>query len=425
MGARPESRRKIRLPIGTSRFLARAARLESRVPGAQEACKSTWEVYNDALSQIGTKSPAANTPLQKEFSMRSVFSSFALSVSAVALVLSAVLVGSAQNREKFLISAKAGGVNAISGRAEVRSTAAADWQLLNVTDDLKAGDLVRTGRDGLVEMLLNPGSYLRMAENSEFQLTNNSLEALEIRLVRGTAIIEATGSDDTELAINITTPHAKMVIVRRGLYRVNVVPGDNTELIVRKGRVLLADSHTKIKSGNKVIFSSTTFSVAKLNDADKRKNSFEAWSKERAGTVAQANQRISAYALNSFLSGRDYWPTPFDSRSSGLWYFNSRYRCFTFLPFYFGWGSPYGSIYSSVFYWGGGGCCGANSWGRGRIVTGPPNTGPSLGPGSGPGSGPATSGGISGPGPSRDVDIARPTRNTDRTPDNPRSLPPR
>src|ERR1700674_2723056 len=134
--------------------------------------------------------------------MRSALSSLTFLLVALALVLAAVLVVSAQNREKFVISAKAGGVNAVSGRAEVRSAPSADWQLLNVTDDLRAGDFVRTGRDGLVEMLLNPGAYLRVAENSEFQLTNNSLEALEIKLIRGTAIIEATGSDDTELAIN-------------------------------------------------------------------------------------------------------------------------------------------------------------------------------------------------------------------------------
>src|ERR1700674_3225042 len=142
------------------------------------------------------------TPSKGGTSMRNAFSSFTLSIATIALLLATVLVVSAQNREKFVIVAKAGGVNAISGRAEVRSAPSADWQLLNVTDDLRTGDSVRTGRDGLVEMLLNPGAYLRVAENSEFQLTNNSLEALEIKLIRGTAIIEATGSDDTELAIN-------------------------------------------------------------------------------------------------------------------------------------------------------------------------------------------------------------------------------
>src|SRR4030095_1713409 len=106
--------------------------------------------------------------------------------------------------------------------------------------------------------------------NSEFELADNSLENLEVHLIKGTAVVEVTGAQDEELFIGITTPHARMSIVRRGLYRVNVVPGNTTELIVRKGRVMLEDSHTKVKGGNKVVFSSGSFSVAKLTDADKK-----------------------------------------------------------------------------------------------------------------------------------------------------------
>jgi hypothetical protein len=340
--------------------------------------------------------------------MRRACSSFALSLVAVAFVLSTVLAVNGQNREKFVISAKAGGVNAVSGKAETRRAPSADWQLLNVTDDLAAGDFVRTGREGLIEMLLNPGAYLRMGEDSEFQLSNNSLEALEIKLIRGIAIIEATGSDDTELAINITTPQAKMMIVRRGLYRVNILPGNATELIVRKGRVLLADNHTKIKSGNKVVFSSTTFSVAKLDKADKEKgDSFEAWSKDRAGNLAQVNQRISAEAFNSFGFGygfSNYWSNAFSGRYSGVWLFDSRFHCYTFLPFLFGWGSPYGASYPSVFYLGNG-FSRRTGVGVGRIVT---NERPlTTGSHSGNGSGTAAGSGSSAPGAGRTT-VTRP-----------------
>ena len=315
--------------------------------------------------------------------------------------------------------------------AELRSAPNADWQLLNVTDDLRAGDDVRTDRDGLVEMLLNPGAYWRVAGNSEFQLTNNSLQALEINLIRGTAIIEATGSDDTELAINITTPHAKMVIVRRGLYRVNVLPGNATELIVRKGRVLLADTHTRIKSGNKVIFNSNTFSVAKLDNADKKKDSFEGWSKERAGTLADANQHIAARTVNGFLSGREGWWDQFSTRTSGVWFYNARYSCFTFLPFLFGWGSPYGSSYSSTFFFGSYGCCGRNGWGGGRIVTSPSRgassgvaTGTCGSTGSGSGAGTRINPSTQRP-PSRDPDSGRPMRSPAPTTDPGRTIAPR
>ncbi|MGH9880725.1 MAG: FecR domain-containing protein, partial [Pyrinomonadaceae bacterium] len=206
-----------------------------------------------------------------------------LATCLVALLLCSPLAGYSQNREKFVISAKAGGINAVTGKAIVHGKGTSEWEQLTIKEDLEAGDVVKTGLDGRVEMLLNPGSYLRVGEDSEFELTNNSLENLEVRLLRGTAIVEATGADDTELLINIITPDARMAIVRRGLYRVNVVPGDGTELIVRKGRVMLGDSHTKIKGGNKVVFTSGAFSVAKLQKEDKKNfDNLDTWSKERA-----------------------------------------------------------------------------------------------------------------------------------------------
>src|SRR6185295_15056930 len=146
--------------------------------------------------------------------------------------LSCSIVTLAQNREKFVISAKAGGINAITGQASVYSKGEADWQQLMVTDDLDAGDRVRTAYDGRVEILLNPGSYLRVGGNSEVELSDNTLANLEVRLLRGTAIVEATRVDGIELNINISTPHTKLAIVRQGLYRLSVVPGDATELIV-------------------------------------------------------------------------------------------------------------------------------------------------------------------------------------------------
>src|SRR5436190_10222319 len=98
------------------------------------------------------------------------------------------------------------------------------WQQLTVTDDLETGDRVRTASDGRVEILLNPGSYLRLGGDSEVELADNSLANLEVRLIKGTAIVEASGIEETQMMINISTPHARLAIDRQGLYRLNVVP---------------------------------------------------------------------------------------------------------------------------------------------------------------------------------------------------------
>ena len=281
--------------------------------------------------------------------MRKASSLPALSILSVALILCCASVSLAQNREKFVISAKAGGINAITGQADVHPRGESDWQQLSITDDLDAGDRVRTSNDGRIEILLNPGSYLRVGGDSEIELSDNTLENLEVRLLRGTAIVEATGADGLELNINISTPHTKLAIVRQGLYRLNVVPGDATELIVRKGRVILSDTQTKVKGGNKVVFNATNVVVAKLTKEEKKlQEQIDSWSKERAETLAKANRKLTDRMLNTaFASYRNFDPF---SRSFGLWFYNSHARCYTFLPFYYGWGSPYGSSYSTSVY---------------------------------------------------------------------------
>ena len=300
-----------------------------------------------------------------------------------ALVVALPLISYSQNREKFVISAKAGGVNAVTGRASMRPHGNTEWQQLTIKEDLEVGDRVKTGLDGRVEMRLNPGSDMRVGENSEFELADNTLENLEVRLLRGTAIVEVTGADDEELFIGITTPHTRMSIIRRGLYRVSVVPGDNTELIVRKGRVMLEGSHTKVKGGNKVVFSASSFSVAKLGNADKKNwDALERWSKDRAETLAKANSRISERTLAAFASSfRNDWlySAQWSSHSLGFWLFNPSLGCYTLFPFGYGWESPYGPRYARFYNWDY--CCGGVGSGFGSPTVTGNGGGPTTGSG--------------------------------------------
>lgn len=267
------------------------------------------------------------------------------SVSLLCAILVAgalVSVGNAQNRERFTISAKAGGVNAVSGQVMVKRAGQAP-QLLTSQDDLASGDVVNTGLGSQAEILLNPGTYLRLAEQSEFEMVDNSLDNLLVKLNKGSAIIEATGPGEVQLRIPIITEQQRMTIVRAGIYRINVRPGI-TELFVRKGRMALGgDRDEIIKSGKKVIFSSAGQSIAKLEKTEK--DQFDDWSKLRGQTLARANERLSARTLNGYLSS-SAWGR-FNARFGrwGLWTWSPYASCYTFLPFYYGWGSPYGSSY--------------------------------------------------------------------------------
>jgi hypothetical protein len=160
-----------------------------------------------------------------------------------------------------------------------------------------------------------------------------------------------------------------MSIVRRGLYRVSVVPGDATELIVRKGRVMLEGSHTKVNGGNKVVFSSNSFSVAKLEKADKKELALDGWSKDRAQALAKENSRINDRTLTALASSfNDDWFSNsfFRQRRFGFWLYSSRSSCYTFIPYYARYGSPYGGGYSRSIFAGGFG-----SWGWGRSFGNP------------------------------------------------------
>ena len=302
--------------------------------------------------------------------MKKTFNVRLLSIFSGVVLMACLGTSLGQNREKFVISAKAGGINAVTGQAAMHPKGETGWQQLTVTDDLETGDRVRTASDGRVEILLNPGSYLRLGGDSEVELTDNSLANLEVKLLKGTAIVEASGIQETQLMINISTPHARLAIDRQGLYRLNVVPDDATELIVRKGRVILGDSHTTVKGGNKVVFSATAVSVAKLTGEEKKLEkevAVEQWSKERAETLAKANSRLNPRSLNSAFSSvsSDFFALNSFGRS-GFWLYNSRAGCYTFLPFGYGSYSPYGVSYPITVY---GGFSGGGYYGGRGVYT--------------------------------------------------------
>jgi uncharacterized membrane protein YgcG len=311
------------------------------------------------------------------------------------LTLLAVAVSaSAQSRERFGISAKAGGVNAVTGKVSV-TTGKNPARQLTSKDDLESGDIVSTDVGGQVEVLLNPGSYLRLAEQSEFVMEDTSLDNLLVRLRKGSAIVEVTGPSDLKMQIPVVTEQQRLTIVRPGVYRINA-SASTTELFVRKGRVQLGNNEV-IKGGKKATFSTSGPTIAKISDSDK--DEFDDWSKSRGQTLARANAKLSARTVNGYLLASS-WENPGGFGSSffgfghwGLWTWSPFASCYTFLPFYFGWGTPYGGYYGA-YYPGGGYYRGYHNPTYGSpVITN--NSGSGTGSGS-PGGG--TSGGSGGGG---------------------------
>lgn len=240
--------------------------------------------------------------------------------------------------DKYLISAKAGGVNFVQGAVGVVRTAGKSGLLLK-GDRLEIGDRISTGADGKAEVLLNPGSYLRLGANSAFEFTTTSLDDLQIRLDSGSAIFEVFATEDFTVTVN--TPKTKLTLIDSGIYRIDVEQGGIGKVAVWKGKARIGDDETAIvKSGREGVIGGSGLAVAKFDRDDK--DDLEIWSKVRAKELAKVtaglqNTNMRTALMRSFL-GRQ-WNM---YNSFGLWVYDPFRRNHCFLPFGWGWNSPYG-----------------------------------------------------------------------------------
>ncbi|HKC63794.1 MAG TPA: FecR family protein [Pyrinomonadaceae bacterium] len=303
-----------------------------------------------------------------------------LSITGLALCLAFGVLAQAQNKEKYIISAKAGGINLVSGNVTVERAGAKSAQALSSNDNLESGDKVITGMGGRVEVLLNPGSYLRMDENSEFEFTDAAMDNLRIKLVRGSIIVEASSAEDVNLAIEVSTQQTDATIIKGGLYRFNILADGTTEIAVRKGRLFYGHgTQAEIKGGQKVLIGHGRIEVAKLNK--KEMDALDLWSKDRAEYLAKANRQLQPRTLMASFNSYYWdnwanlaWSNP-TVHSRGYWVYDPNQGRHCFLP---GdgrhWSSPYGHHYSNgvvsngngqVWTRGGGGGGGSQSGGNG------------------------------------------------------------
>lgn len=306
--------------------------------------------------------------------------------------------------DKYVVSAKAGVVNLVEGEALlIRARPFAIPEMLISGDELQSGDIVKTGTRARVEILLNPGCYLRLGEQSEFVFLFDTFTSDRLKLLRGSAVLEATAIDGS---IFVETPKARFEIARDGLYRFNVSSDGKAEVAVRKGRVFVGD--TTIREGKRAVVEEGTAAIAKLNKQDA--DVLDDWSKDRSKALIAANSRLSNVGMSRTLGM---------SFVRNAWIYDPFCRCYTFLPFGggfaspYGWDypvcNPYGYYYSRPRYnhggWTGSGGSGGGTQsgggsGSGRSGSGGSGSGGGLGSGGSNGGSRSNGGGGSGQAPS-------------------------
>lgn len=279
--------------------------------------------------------------------MKRLFGSLAIFAFAAMFVTSAM----AQDRtlrsaagDKWVISAKAGGVNFIQGTVNIERESGRAGLLLK-GDNIEVGDTVSTTASGRVEILLNPGSYLRVAENTSFRFNTTSLEDLQVTVTRGCVILEVFAADDFK--VSVKTDKEDFGLIQTGVYRVDVTADGSARLEVWKGKAEVGD--TIVKGGRAATSGPADTAVAKFDRDDR--DAFETWSRDRSKELAKATNELRDRDLRTSLM-RSYLGGGWNMYDSfGLWVYDRRFGRYCFLPFGYGWSSPYGYGFGTDIWW--------------------------------------------------------------------------
>jgi hypothetical protein len=246
--------------------------------------------------------------------------------------------------DMYLISSKAGKVNLVEGAVSVEQKTGKSIGL-NKNDELKVGEKVSTASNGKAEILLNPGSYLRLGENSEFEFATTGLDDLQLKLNRGSAIFEVLTNSEQGFIVGIQTPQTKTFILESGVYRIDILADNSTKVSVWKGKAQIGEKDAQfIKGGKSATVKNSLVAVAKF-DRD-NKDALDTWSKLRAKDLMAINNKLrDANLRNSLINSfnNQGWNT---YESYGVWVFNRFTGTWCFLPFGSRWNSPYGWGYS-------------------------------------------------------------------------------
>jgi hypothetical protein len=250
--------------------------------------------------------------------------------------------------DKYLITAKAGGVNLVEGDVNIYKVDGRSTHLVK-GDEVQIGEKVTTGSDGRAEILMNPGSYIRIGANSSFEFASTDLDDVRLKVYKGSAILEVFGTDGFQ--IDLSSDTARFTILQTGVYRIDTAPNGTSTVAVWRGKLRAGlDSSQNVNAGKVVAFDGMSYTVTKFDREDR--DSFALWSKDRSKELSKISltlrpERLRDPLINSYYGGR--WDL---FRSFGLWVFDPFHRSYCFLPFGYGWSSPYGYGFGrSIWYY--------------------------------------------------------------------------
>jgi hypothetical protein len=244
---------------------------------------------------------------------------------ASTMILMAAIPAAAQP----VISARSGVVSYGEGAVYIGNQA---WEPSSSQfDAIKENTVVRT-EGGRVEVLLVPGSFLRLGENSSFRLLTNRLIDTRLELLSGSAVVEV---DQVTKDDNVTVVSGQAVIQfsKAGLYRMDSEPA-RVKVFKGAASVQLGDRNIEVPSGKMLGLAGETAALGRFDTEDT--DSLDNWSHRRGDLVASANVSAANYARSTSMG-----------LLGNTWAWNPYFGMYTYLPMSGQMFSPYGGWFWS------------------------------------------------------------------------------
>jgi hypothetical protein len=243
--------------------------------------------------------------------------------------------------QAYTISAKPGAVNYIEGNAEL------DGQKLTVSNlkavFMNAGSLLET-RDGKVEVLLTPGVFLRVGDNSRVRMLKPSLVDTQIAIEAGESMIEVDQFvKDSHITVSVHGGLAE--IAKNGLYRFRADGEASAAVIDGKLDVSFGEKHTSVGKGHEALLTD----ALKVREFNKNEpDELFAWSNIRAEYNASLTYQAARSAYSSGYGGGGYgsgglYNGGFGGFYGNGWYWSNGFNSWLWMP---------GGQYFSPFGWG-------------------------------------------------------------------------
>ena len=148
---------------------------------------------------------------------------------------------------------------------------------------MKKGETLRT-EEGRAEVMVVHDGFMRLAPHSIVELISAGADSAQVRLRKGTAIVELVEVWDRDSVAAFIGDH-KIKFHKGGLYRLEA-DGDNQSMVkVFKGKasVVINDSEKMIKSKREMDLGDRSYTAVKFDP--KGTDDFHKWHQLRAGII--------------------------------------------------------------------------------------------------------------------------------------------